>query len=348
MSVKKAKKLLSVKEFAKKFPLSEPDRRRVTKDRQEIRDILAGKDRRLLVIVGPCSAWPPEAVLEYAGRLKKINDRVGKKLKLVMRVYTQKSRTNCGWPGLASQADPFGKPDIEKSLASSRRLMLNVLAMGVPIADEALFPFQTEVLRDLSSWLAIGARSSEDPWHRILASGLDSPVGIKNPVSGSVEAGVNGVVAAQKSHVAVFDGREVKTSGNPYAHLVLRGGLKSGPNYAVEYLREVEKLFVKVKVKNPAVIIDASHDNCRLNGIKDHRRQQVVIKDVAGILRRHKDLGFIIKGFMIESFIKDGNQDIASRTARTVDRGGLSITDPCLGWKETEELLSWLFQIHGV
>ncbi len=339
MSVKKIKKLIPIREFAGKFVLPESGRRRVARDRREITDILAGKDRRLAVIVGPCSAWPSEAVLEYARRLKKIIDRVGDKLKLVMRVYTQKSRTICGWAGLASQADPFGEPDIAKSLELSRRLMLDILAMGVPIADEALFFRQTEVLKDLSSWLAIGARSSEDSWHRILASALDCPVGIKNPVSGSVESGINGVSAAQKSHAAVFDDWEVQTSGNPHAHLVLRGGLKSGPNYAVEHLCEAKKFFTEAKIQNPAVIVDASHDNCRLGGIKYHRRQIAVINDIVGILRNRRDLRPIVKGFMVESFIKDGNQDIARQTSRTVDRSGLSITDPCLGWEETEKLL---------
>ena len=234
------KKLPLSDEIIKAFPLSDSGIEKVARDQQEVKDILAGRDNRLLVIVGPCSAWPYDGVLEFAQRLKKLEYLVSDKLKLVMRVYIQKPRTSKGWTGPINQQNPFTAPDIEDGIRYSRRLMVKIIEMGLPIADEAVFTHNAKCFVALLSWLAIGARSTEDQEHRIHASAMDCAVGMKNPTSGSIEIGVNSIVAAQHGHTAVFDGVQVETFGNQYAHLVLRGGA-DGPNYHREDICSAKK-----------------------------------------------------------------------------------------------------------
>jgi 3-deoxy-7-phosphoheptulonate synthase len=330
------KKLPSADEIINDIPLSEAGYKLIAKDIQEIKDILAGRDDRLIVIVGPCSAWPDKAVLEYAKRLLEINEQVKHALKLVMRVYIQKPRTVKGWTGPVNQPDPLSPPDIAKGIIYSRSLMVKVIEMGLPIADESLFTHNARGFQELLSWVAIGARSSEDQEHRIFASSLDCPVGMKNPTHGSLKIGVNGVIAAQHSHTVVFDGYEVRTHGNPYVHLVLRGG-DGRPNYDVNSIEEVANLYAKEHVKNPALIIDVSHDNCLVNGKKDYQKQPDIIFEVLDSLKDKSELRKLVKGFMLESFIKEGNQN--AETASPIDMGGLSITDPCLGFDATKQLL---------
>ncbi len=332
------KKLPSTEEIIQKFPLSEDVLRKIEKDKNEVKDILADRDQRLLLVVGPCSAWPNDAVLEYAKRLKKIDEEVGDKIKLIMRTYIQKPRTRKGWTGPAVQPDPFLPPDIEKGIAYCRKLMVEVLEIGMPIADESLFTHNAKGFQELLSWVVIGARSAEDQEHRIMASAMDAAVGMKNTTCGALDIAVNGVVAAQSSHVVAFDGNQVETLGNDYAHLVLRGGA-TGPNYHIEHIVQAKNLMEQHGVKNPAIIIDASHDNCRIGDKKTLERQVQVVHEVISNLQDFPELRKIVKGFMIESFIKDGNQNADNLTAETVDRGGLSITDPCLGWEKTEKLI---------
>jgi 3-deoxy-7-phosphoheptulonate synthase len=315
----------------------------IDKHRTEIEAILSGKDQRLVVVVGPCSAWPDTAVLEYAERLKKLNDKVSHALKLVMRVYIQKPRTIKGWTGPVNQPDPLSPPDIAAGALYCRKLMTQVVEMGLPIADEALFTHNARGFIELLSWVAIGARSSEDQEHRIFASGIDCPVGIKNPTHGSIKIGVNGVVAAQHSHYIVLDGNEVETDGNQYAHLVLRGS-NDRPNYSLADISEVAEQCNKNNVYNPAVIIDVSHDNCVVNGVKDHNAQAGIILEVVNNLKTNPELKTLVKGFMLESFIKPGKQN--AETANPIDLCGLSITDPCLGWDDTEALLLKLADLH--
>lgn len=345
MNITIIKKIPTPEEIIQMYPISEAGQKQITKDRQEVRDILAGRDNRLLFIVGPCSAWPSEAVLDYAVRLKKISDEVKDKIKIIMRVYTQKPRTTKGWTGPVNQPDLFQPPDISKGIRYCRDLMVKIVEMGLPIADEALFTHNTKGFIELLSWVAVGARSVEDQEHRIFASAVGCPVGMKNSTTGSIEIAVNGISAAQFQHQAVFFGYQVETNGNPYAHLVLRGGA-NGPNYGTEHLHEAAALFEKNKIQNPAVLIDASHDNCRVNGVKDCSMQPMVIKEILATMNVNPELKKLVKGFMAESFIKTGSQKIEALTAETVDRSGLSITDPCLSWEETEKLIRDMMKMH--
>lgn len=344
MGYRIVKKIPTADEIIAAFPLSDEGYLSIDKHRLEIEAILSGKDQRLIVVVGPCSAWPDTAVLEYAERLKKLNDKVSHALKLVMRVYIQKPRTIKGWTGPVNQPDPLAPPDIAAGALYCRKLMTQVVEMGLPIADEALFTHNARGFIELLSWVAIGARSSEDQEHRIFASGIDCPVGIKNPTHGSIKIGVNGVVAAQHSHYIVLDGNEVETDGNQYAHLVLRGS-NDRPNYSLADINEVAEQCKKNNVYNPAVIIDVSHDNCVVNGVKDHNAQADIILEVVNNLRTNPELKTLVKGFMFESFIKPGKQN--AETANPIDLCGLSITDPCLGWDDTEALLLKLADLHS-
>lgn len=341
MSVTIIKKMPSAGEIIKRHPLSKQGEENVQRDRREICDILSGKDSRLLFIVGPCSAWPEDAVIKYAKKLKKLSDEVKGKVKILMRVYIQKPRTIRGWLGPVNQPDPHEPADIEKGIEYCRDMMVKIVEMGLPIADEAVFTHNAKGFVELLSWIAIGARSVEDQEHRIFASGLECPAGMKNGTSGSIDVAVNGIVAAQHRHVAVLDGYQVETHGNPFAHLVLRGGV-TGPNYGVEHVHKAKALLERHKVKNPAILIDASHDNCVLNGKKDASIQPIVVKEVLATMKVHPDCRHLVKGFMMESFLKEGNQKLDDTTSETIDRGGLSITDPCLGWDETEDLVRYV------
>lgn len=336
MGYKVVKKMPTADEIIAELPLSVDGYKNIAKHQEEIQAILSGNDDRLIIVVGPCSAWPDTAVLEYAKRLKEINNKVSDALKLVMRVYIQKPRTIKGWTGPVNQPNPLSTPDIEAGAKYCRNLMVQVSEMGLPIADEALFTHNARGFIELLSWVAIGARSSEDQEHRIFASGLDCPVGIKNPTHGSLKIGVNSVVAAQHSHYIVLDGDEVITDGNKYAHLVLRGS-NDKPNYAIEYIKEVATLFAKSEIVNPAIVVDVSHDNCVINGKKDHNAQPNIIMSVMDELQDNPEYRKFVKGFMLESFIKSGRQN--AEDIESIDLEGLSITDPCLGWEDTEHLL---------
>lgn len=337
MAYKIIKKLPTGDEISSQIPLSDNGYMSIQEHKQEIRDILSGKDNRLLLIVGPCSAWPYDAVLEYAARLLKLNAKIKDAVKIVMRVYIQKPRTIKGWTGPVNQPDPLAIPDIAKGIEYARSLMVKVVEMGLPIADEALFTHNARGFLELLSWVAIGARSSEDQEHRIFASSIDCPVGMKNPTHGSLKIAVNGVIAAQHPHYAVFDGHEVKTDGNNFVHLVLRGG-DGKPNYSLEHIAQAVSYLKAGKVKNPAIVVDVSHDNCLIAGKKDYTQQSVIIQSVMASLDIMPELRPLVKGFMLESFIKPGNQNV--ETATTIDMEGLSITDPCIGWEQTEELVN--------
>ncbi|TXI93783.1 MAG: 3-deoxy-7-phosphoheptulonate synthase [Neisseriales bacterium] len=336
MAYQTIKKVPTSEEIISKIPLTENGYKNIERHKEEIEAILSGEDSRLLMIVGPCSAWPSEAVLDYANRLQQISEEVKDQIKIIMRVYIQKPRTVKGWTGPINQPDPLAEPDIEAGIWYCRKLMTQVVELGLPIADECLFTHNARGFQELLSWVAIGARSTEDQEHRIFASSLDCPVGMKNPTHGSLKIAVNSIVAAQHSHYAVFDGYEVKTAGNKYAHLVLRGS-NDKPNYSVEHIDEVAGHFAKGGVVNPAIIVDVSHDNCLINGVKDHNAQAIIVKNVIDSLGDKPELKKLVKGFMLESFIKEGRQNAES--GDPIDLGGLSITDPCLSWDTTKDLL---------
>jgi 3-deoxy-7-phosphoheptulonate synthase len=332
------KKLPSIEHFIQSIPLSPEGYRKVLQDREEVNAILEGKDKRLLMIVGPCSAWPQEAVLAYAERLLQLNKQVEHALKIVMRVYIQKPRTTKGWTGPVNQPDPCLGPDIEEGIKYTREMMVKVIEMGLPISDEALFTHNAKGFLELLSWVAIGARSAEDQEHRIFASAMDCAVGMKNPTQGSLSVAVNSVIAAQYQHVAVLDGYEVQTHGNPHAHVVLRGHT-GGSNYSLEDLSAIKQYMEAGGVVNPSVMIDASHDNCLINGKKECSLQPEIIFKVLESIRERPDLRKLVKGFMVESFIKEGTQKVDVAHPEKIDRGGLSITDPCLSWEQTEAML---------
>lgn len=337
-NVRQVKKLPSSAELVSAIPLSPQGLERVRRDRRETCAILAGEDARLLMIVGPCSAWPAEAVLEYAARLRRLGLELEDVLKPLLRVYIQKPRTSQGWTGPLNQPDPFAAPDVEAGMRYCRRLMVDAIEAGLAIADEALFTHNDKGFAELLTWVAIGARSTEDQEHRIWASAMDAPVGLKNPTSGSIEIGANSVLAAQHPHTAAFDGYQVETAGNPFAHLVLRGG-SGGPNHHVHDLYRARRELEQRGVRNPVLLVDASHDNSRVNGVKDPRQQAAVLREVLDELERHPELQTTVKGFLVESFLETGAQDPVRLTPQAVSRCGLSITDPCLGWNETEALL---------
>ncbi|MEK7169953.1 MAG: 3-deoxy-7-phosphoheptulonate synthase [Patescibacteria group bacterium] len=341
MNITILRRLPPVEKIIKAFPLSKKAEKQVEKDRQEVKDILEGKDARFIVVVGPCSAWPKEAVIEYAKKLKPLSDKLKKSLKIVMRVYIQKPRTTTGWTGPVNQPDPFKPSHIGEGAKYCREMMVNVVEMGLPIADEAVFTHNAKGFIELLSWVAIGARSTEDQEHRVFASSLDCAVGMKNPTSGSIEIGVNSVVAAQYPHTAVFDGYEVQTSGNAHAHLILRGG-SQGANYGERYVREAKERMEKLNIKNPAVILDVSHDNCKVNGVKNHCNQVTVVEEAIAILQKNQELREVVRGFMLESFLKEGSQKVDAKFPKRLDRGGLSITDPCLGFEQTVGVLEEL------
>jgi len=338
MNFKIIKKLPNIDTIIQEFPLPQKAQQKIAKDRKEIKNIFSGKDHRLLIVVGPCSAWPYKATFHYAQKLQKLNQKLSKKLKIIMRVYTQKPRTSKGWTGPINQPDPFSPPNIEEGMRYARKLMIQILKLGLPIADEAVFPHHAKGFLELLSWVAIGARSTENPEHRIFASAIDCPVGMKNPTSGSIEIAVNSLIAGQNTHTAVMNESQVQTQGNPFAHLVLRGGIDR-PNYHIEDLYHAKKSLKKAKILNPAIIVDASHDNCKIAGIKNPDQQINVVQEVLTTLKSHPDLRKFVKGFMFESFLKNGCQKLENVTQKTLDLRGLSLTDPCLSWDQTEELL---------
>lgn len=331
------RKVPSMEDLRQEYPLSEENKLQIAQDRKEIQAIIEGKDPRLLMLVGPCSAWPKQAVLEYAAKLLKVSEALKHSLKIIMRVYIQKPRTIKGWAGPLTQPIPFEEENIALGLRYTREMMVNIISMGLPIADEALYIQQAKGFLELLSWLAIGARSSENQEHRIFASALDFPVGLKNPTHGALMIGVNSVIAAQHSHVTLWDGYEIKTAGNPYAHLVLRGSNQK-PNYSIKHLQQVKNYMANNGVVNPSVLIDASHDNCIIKGKKDHHQQIQVVLNTVKNLKNKPELKKLVKGFMLESFLQEGHQPLSS-TKKDFNFQGLSITDPCLGWEDTERLL---------
>ena len=300
-----------------------------------LRDILAGRDDRFLLIVGPCSADRPDAVLDYNLRLCRVQEQVADKIFIIPRLYTNKPRTTGeGYKGMLHQPDPLEQSDILKGLLTSRQLHLKTLAeTGFTCADEMLYPENHAYLDDLLGYVAVGARSVEDQQHRLIASGLDVPVGMKNPTSGDYTVMLNAIMAAQHSHTFVYRGWEAVTEGNPYAHAILRGYVnkhgQSQPNYHFEELTRLHRMYAEKDVQNMAVIIDCNHNNSG----KQHLEQVRIAGEVLHSRRTSPEIRKLVKGIMIESYIEDGCQKIGEGIY------GKSITDPCLGWEKTEKLI---------
>ena len=299
-----------------------------------VSEVISGESDKMLMIVGPCSAHEAKPVLEYVERLGKLNEKVKEKLVLVPRIYTNKPRTRgVGYKGMFSQPDPTKSEDILKGIYAIRNLNVKAIEIsGLTAADEMLYPENIHYVDDLLSYIAVGARSSENQLHRLVASGIDVPVGIKNPMSGSVRVMLNSIYAAQSAQVFKLNGWQVETDGNPLAHAILRGAVDGYgndlSNYHYENVMQTSELYLKSGLKFPALIIDANHSNSR----KNFKQQIRICEEVMQNRSYDEDFKKIVKGFMIESFLEEGNQ-----TEDVVY--GKSITDPCLGWADTERLI---------
>ena len=301
----------------------------------EIREIFEGKSDKFVVIVGPCSADNEDSVCDYVNRLAKVNEKVSDRLMIIPRIYTNKPRTTGeGYKGMLHQPDPDQAPNLLEGIIAIRRMHIRAIKeTGLTSADEMLYPENRSYLDDILSYEAIGARSVENQQHRLTASGMDIPVGMKNPTSGDFSVMMNSVIAAQNSHNFIYRGMDVTTEGNDLAHVILRGGVdKYGtciPNYHYEDLTRVAYMYEKFQLKNPAVIVDANHSNSG----KQWDQQPRIVQEVLHSRSFLPEIKSLVKGIMIESYIEDGNQSIGNGVY------GQSITDPCLGWDKSAALL---------
>jgi 3-deoxy-7-phosphoheptulonate synthase len=325
--------LIAPDDLLAELPLGESRAATVRSSRETVRRILAGDDDRLLAVVGPCSVHDPGAAVDYAGRLAKAAAELESELCVVMRVYFEKPRTTVGWKGLINDPGLDGSHDVHRGLRTARRLLLDVLDLGLGVGCEFLDPNSPQYIADAVSWGAIGARTTESQVHRQLASGLSMPVGFKNGTNGSVKVAVDACRAAHGAHVFFgldASGRAsvVTTTGNPDVHVILRGGT-DGPNYQAEHVAAALAAVAQAGMP-PTVMIDASHDNSR----KDHHRQAEVAGEIAGQIRGGQRG---IAGVMIESFLVPGRQELAGPRALSY---GQSITDACLGWETTADVLA--------
>ncbi|NLO98120.1 MAG: 3-deoxy-7-phosphoheptulonate synthase [Peptococcaceae bacterium] len=329
------KKLISPEELSSALPMSAQDVRRKKERDQEIRDIFSGRSDKFLVIMGPCSADHEDAVCDYVSRLAEVQEKVSSRILIIPRVFTNKPRTTgLGYKGIAHQPDPEKEPDLQEGLIAMRRLHLRVLAeTGLTTADEMLYLEIWPYVEDLLSYVVIGARSVENQPYRFAVSGMDCPAGMKNPTSGDFSVMLNSCLAAQSSHTFIYRGYEVSTSGNPFTHCILRGAIDQDgqyvPNYHYEDLIRLHEMYAKYQLANPAVIIDANHANSG----KIYSEQPRIVKEVLYSRSATPELAQLVKGVMIESYIEAGRQDISGRNY------GQSLTDACLGWKESERLI---------
>ena len=329
------KKLPIPQDVKKEFPVT-PRMEQVKAERDEaIRAVFDGRSDKFILVIGPCSAEHSEPVLEYISRLRRINEQVSDKMIIIPRIYTNKPRTTGqGYKGMLHQPDPEAKPDMYKGIVAIRELHLAALRdYEFSCADEMLYPENHRYLSDLLSYVAVGARSVENQQHRLTASGVGVPVGMKNPTGGDLSVMMNSIVAAQSSHTFIYRGWEVTSDGNPYAHAILRGYVdytgRSVSNYHYEDLLRVEELYEKSNLTNPSIIVDTNHNNSG----KKYLEQIRIAKDIVHSRNQNPDIKRLVKGLMIESYLEDGAQSAGEHVF------GKSITDPCLGWEKTEQLI---------
>ena len=326
--------LMTPEQLKAAFPLSLQQEAQIADSRKTISDIIAGRDPRLLVVCGPCSIHDPETALEYARRFKALAAEVSDSLYLVMRVYFEKPRTTVGWKGLINDPHMDGSFDVEAGLQIARKLLLELVNMGLPLATEALDPNSPQYLGDLFSWSAIGARTTESQTHREMASGLSMPVGFKNGTDGNTRIAVDAIRASRASHMFLSPDKQgqmtiYQTSGNPYGHIIMRGGKR--PNYHAEDIAAAGEALREYDLPEQ-LVVDFSHGNCQ----KQHRRQLEVCADICQQIRAGSTA---IAGIMAESFLQEGTQKVVPGQPLT---WGQSITDPCLSWEDSERLLSEL------
>jgi 3-deoxy-7-phosphoheptulonate synthase len=335
MSFEFVRKLPVPSEIKEQYPVPEAAAKIKIERDKEIKDVFTGNSDKFLVIIGPCSADNEEAVLDYTMRLAKVQEKVKDKLILIPRVYTNKPRTTgTGYKGMLHQPDPEKKPDLLGGLIAIRKMHIDVISQtGLTPADEMLYPENYWFLSDVLSYVAVGARSVEDQQHRLTASGIDVPAGMKNPTSGDFSVMLNSVVAAQAKQTFIYRNWEVNTPGNPLTHTILRGAVnKHGqciPNYHYEDLNRLFQMYSKRDLANPAVVVDANHSNSN----KQFKEQIRITKEVLHSCNHSTDIKSFVKGVMIESYIEEGNQKVGEGVY------GKSITDPCLGWNDSERLI---------
>ena len=329
------RKLPVPRDVKEEFPLSEKMVQVKAERDEQIKAVFDGSSDKFILIIGPCSADHREPVLEYISRLRKVADQVSDKIIMIPRIYTNKPRTTGqGYKGMLHQPDPDEKPDMYKGLLAIRDLHMEALRdYDFSCADEMLYPENYRYLSDLLSYVAVGARSVENQQHRLTASGIEVPVGMKNPTGGDMAVMMNSITAAQSSHTFLYRGWEVLTAGNPYAHAILRGYLdyagRSVSNYHYEDLLRVSELYAKSALANPSVIVDTNHNNSG----KKYLEQIRIAKDIVHSRNQNADIKRLVRGLMIESYLEDGAQGVHEHVF------GKSITDPCLGWEKTEQLI---------
>ena len=327
--------LPSPQEIKEQYPVPERIARLKQERDQEIKDIITGKSDKFIAIIGPCSADNEDAVLDYSLRLKKVQEKIKDKVIIIPRVYTNKPRTTgTGYKGMLHHPDPEKKPDLLAGLIAIRKMHIRVMEeTELMPADEMLYPENYWFLSDVLSYVAVGARSVEDQQHRLTVSGMEVPAGMKNPTSGDFSVMLNSVVAAQANQSFIYRNWEVETNGNPLAHTILRGAVnKHGqniPNYHYEDLIRLYNMYQKKDLKNPAVIVDANHSNSG----KMYQEQIRITKEILHSCKHSSDVKSLVKGVMIESYIEPGCQKVGEGVY------GKSITDPCLGWNDSEKLL---------
>ena len=329
------RKLPIPKEIKEMYPISPEGAAAKRQNDEMIRSVLSGESDKLLLVIGPCSADREDAVIEYISRLRPLQDRVADKIVIVPRIYTNKPRTTgVGYKGMLHQPNPQAQSDMLRGLISIRKLHMRAInETGFSCADEMLYPEHHRFVDDVLSYVAVGARSVEDQQHRMTASGLDIPVGMKNPTGGDLSVMMNALKAAQSGHRFIYRNWEVESKGNPFAHAILRGYVDSHgiahPNYHYEDLARLSALYQESKLVNPAVLVDTNHSNSG----KKYNEQIRIAKEVLHSTRHSEEIHSLVKGLMIESYLEDGCQKPEEGVY------GKSITDPCLGWEKTERLV---------
>ena len=336
MNMEFYRKLPIPKEIKDKYPISAESEKILKTRIKSIKSVFNGESDKFILIIGPCSADREDAVIDYLHRLRNVEEIVKDKLIIIPRVYTNKPRTTGeGYKGMLHNPDPNGKPDLLNGILSTRRLHIRAIEeTGFGCADEMLYPENHRYISDLLAYVSVGARSVEDQQHRLTASGLNIPVGMKNPTGGNIGILLNSIHAAHISHTFLYRGWEVKSKGNPYAHAILRGYVDidgvSRPNYGYDDLCRICDDYIKSGLENPAVIVDTNHSNSN----KNYLEQINIARNVLESRRRSSNVHAIVKGLMIESYIEDGAQTICDNSVY-----GKSVTDPCLGWEKTERLI---------
>ncbi len=335
MGFKFVKRLPTPEDIKEQYPISKEIESIKAERDEEIRKVITGESDKFLAIIGPCSADHEDSVCDYIRRLAPIQEKIKDKVIIIPRIYTNKPRTTGeGYKGIVHQPDPEGKPDLLAGLVAMRKMHMRAIEeTGLTPADEMLYPENYRYLSDILSYVAIGARSVEDQQHRLTASGFDVPAGMKNPTSGDMSVMLNSVVAAQHGHSFIYRGCEVHTDGNPLAHVILRGAVNkrsvNQPNYHYEDLQTLLALYNERNLQYPTAIIDTNHSNSG----KKYKEQIRIAREVLQSRKYNSDIHSLVKGFMIESYIEEGSQGVHDKCY------GKSITDPCLGWEDSEKLL---------